>query len=157
MIDKSGRDIKVFTEAVQLPIERRVAFLDRVCAEDPELCRKIEALLKSNDRAGSLLEQPPAATISEVRSKLVAGEKPGDHVSHYKLLQQIGEGCCGVVFMAELEEPVRRRVALKIIKPGMDTKSVIACFERRRHLGGRVLLVKKVAFLQRGLPGLPLG
>src|SRR5439155_17478995 len=55
-------------------------------------------------------------------------EKPGDRIGHYKLLQQIGEGGCGVVYMAEQEEPVRRRVALKIIKPGMDTKSVIARF-----------------------------
>src|SRR5689334_7104864 len=61
------------------------------------------------------------------------GEKPGDRIGHYKLLQQIGEGGCGVVYMAQQEEPVRRRVALKIIKPGMDTKSVIARFEAERQ------------------------
>src|SRR5206468_4147224 len=60
-------------------------------------------------------------------------EKPGDRIGHYKLLQQIGEGGCGVVYMAEQEEPVRRRVALKVIKLGMDTKNVIARFEAERQ------------------------
>ena len=60
-------------------------------------------------------------------------EKPGDRIGRYKLLQQIGEGGCGVVYMAEQEEPVRRRVALKVIKLGMDTKQVIARFEAERQ------------------------
>ena len=132
MTPNSGRAIEVFTEAIQLPIEERAAFLDRACAEDEGLRRKIEALLRSNDRAGGFLEQPPA-TIGESRVKAAIGEKPGDRVGRYKLLQQIGEGGCGVVFMAEQEEPVRRRVALKIIKPGMDTKSVVARFEAERQ------------------------
>src|SRR5437667_12902446 len=63
----------------------------------------------------------------------MAEENTVDRIGHYKLLQQIGEGGCGVVFMAEQEEPVQRRVALKIIKPGMDTKSVIARFEAERQ------------------------
>jgi len=133
MTGKSGRDIEIFTEAVQLPIEERVAFLDRACADDKDLRQRIEALLKSNDRVGAFLEQPPAAAIDEVRAKAAAGEKPGDRVGRYKLLQQIGEGGCGVVFLAEQEDPVRRRVALKVVKPGMDTKSVIARFEAERQ------------------------
>jgi len=65
---------------------------------------------------------------------MVAGEKPGDRIGRYKLLQQIGEGGCGVVFMAEQEEPVRRPCrAIKVIKPGMDTNSVIARFEAERQ------------------------
>src|SRR6266850_4158293 len=108
MTPNSGRAIEVFTEAIQLPIEERAAFLDRACAEDEGLRRKIEALLRSNDRAGGFLEQPPA-TIGESRVKAAVGEKSGDRVGRYKLLQQIGEGGCGVVFMAEQEEPVRRR------------------------------------------------
>jgi eukaryotic-like serine/threonine-protein kinase len=60
-------------------------------------------------------------------------EKPGDTIGRYKLLQKIGEGGCGVVYMAEQEEPVKRRVALKVIKLGMDTKSVIARFEAERQ------------------------
>jgi eukaryotic-like serine/threonine-protein kinase len=132
MTPNSGRAIEIFTEAIQLPIEERAAFLDRACAEDEELRRKIESLLRSNDRAGAFLEQPPV-TVGEGRARASAGEKPGDRVDRYKLLQQIGEGGCGVVFMAEQEEPVRRRVALKIIKPGMDTESVIARFEAERQ------------------------
>src|SRR6266705_3242233 len=132
MIDQSGRDIEVFTEAIQLPIEQRVAFLERVCAGDQELRHKIEAWLKSNDRAGAFLEQPPEV-VGEGRAKAAGGEKPGDRVDRYKLLEQIGEGGCGVVYVAEQEEPVHRRVALKLIKPGMDTKSVIARFEAERQ------------------------
>jgi len=63
--------------------------------------------------SGAFLEQPPAAAIDEVRAKAAAGEKPGDRVGRYKLLQHIGEGGCGVVFLAEQEDPVRRRVALR--------------------------------------------
>jgi serine/threonine protein kinase len=127
------RDIEVFTEAIQLPHEERVAFLDRVGAEDKDLRSRIEILLRSNERAGDFLENPPTGAINEVRAKVTAGEKPGDRVDRYKLLEQIGEGGCGIVFMAEQKEPVRRRVALKIIKPGMDTKSVIARFEAERQ------------------------
>jgi len=129
----SGRDIELFTEAVRLATAERIAFLERVCADDQELRRKIEALLRSNDRSGDFLEQPPTGSIGESRAKVTAGEKPGDRVGRYKLLQQIGEGGCGVVFLAEQEEPVRRRVALKVVKPGMDTKSVIARFEAERQ------------------------
>src|SRR5437016_1472870 len=133
MTGKSGRDIEVFTEAVQLPIPERAAFLDRACPGDEDLRRRIEALLRSNERAGDFLEEAPTGSIGERRAKVAAGEKPGDRVGRYKLLQEIGEGGCGVVFVAEQEEPIRRRVALKVIKPGMDTKSVIARFEAERQ------------------------
>jgi serine/threonine protein kinase len=134
MTPNSGRALELFTEAIQLPSEEQPAFLDRACGGDEALRRKIEALLKSNERAGSFLEQPPAAAFTEARAQTLAfGEKPGQWVDRYKLLQQIGEGGCGVVFLAEQEEPVRRRVALKVIKPGMDTKSVIARFEAERQ------------------------
>src|SRR5579864_6834755 len=118
----SGCAIEIFTEAARLPIEERTAFLDRACAGDDKLRQKINALLKTNDRAGDFLERP-AAVLLEGELKAVPGEKPGDQVDRYKLLKQIGEGGCGIVFLAEQEIPVRRRVALKIIKPGMDTKS----------------------------------
>ena len=133
MIPNSGRALEIFMEAVQLPGEERMAFLDRACVGDEGLRQKIEALLRSNDRAGDFLKEPPTGSISERRAKVTAGERPGDRIGHYKLLQQIGEGGGGVVFMAEQEQPVRRRVALKIIKPGMDTKSVIARFEAERQ------------------------
>jgi serine/threonine protein kinase len=64
---------------------------------------------------------------------VVVGERPGDRLGPYKLLQRIGEGGVGIVFMAEQEAPVRRRVALKVLKPGMDTRSVIARFESERQ------------------------
>jgi serine/threonine protein kinase/Tfp pilus assembly protein PilF len=133
MTTNPGRVLELFTKAAQLPVEQQGAFLDEACAGDQDLRHKIEALLKSNERVAGFLEEPPSAIIDEGRAKATAGEKPGDRVGRYKLLQQIGEGGCGVVFMAEQEEPVRRRVALKIIKPGMDTKSVIARFEAERQ------------------------
>jgi len=89
-------------------------------------------LAQANDRAGAFLEQPPGV-VGEARAKAASGEKPGDRVDRYKLLEQIGEGGCGVVFVAEQEEPVRRLVALKVVKPGMDTKSVVARFEAERQ------------------------
>src|SRR5215471_5040974 len=133
MTGNRKRDVELFSEAVGLPNEQRIAFLDEACADDQDLRRRLEKLLRSNDRAGDFLETPPTESIGEGRARVAAGEKPGDRVDRYKLLQQIGEGGCGVVFVAEQEEPVRRRVALKVIKPGMDTKSVIARFEAERQ------------------------
>jgi len=133
MTANSARAIEIFTEANELPAEERAAFLDQACAGDEALRRKIDALLRSNDRAGDFLEKPPADDLSEARAKVPVGEKPGDWVENYKLLEKIGEGGCGVVFMAEQEGLVRRRVALKIIKPGMDSESVIARFEAERQ------------------------
>jgi len=83
---------------------------------------------RTRPREGFLPEQPKAgATVS------IVTEKAGDRIGHYKLLEQIGEGGCGVVYMAEQVEPIRRRVALKVIKLGMDTKHVIARFEAERQ------------------------
>ena len=132
MAESSGREFEIFMEALGLPAGERTAFLNRACGGDEGLRRKIEALLRSNDRTGRFLEQP-AATMGESRIKSAAADKSGDRIDRYKLLQQIGEGGCGIVFLAEQEEPVRRRVALKVIKPGMDTKSVIARFEAERQ------------------------
>lgn len=133
MTDNPDRDIEVFTRAVQLPIEERGAFLNHICAADRELRTRIEALLESSERAGAFLERPPAAAFSQSCVERPVGEKVGDRVDRYKLLQQIGEGGWGVVFVAEQQQPVLRRVALKVVKPGMDTKSVIARFEAERQ------------------------
>src|SRR5882672_1764197 len=133
MKDSLNRDVEIFTEALQLPPGQRAAYLERACGGDDDLRRKVETLLKGHDQVGDFLENSPRTTFLQGKSQISAGEKPGDRIGHYKLLQQIGEGGCGVVFMAEQEEPVRRRVALKIIKPGMDTKSVIARFEAERQ------------------------
>jgi serine/threonine protein kinase len=91
-------------------------------------------MLEAHDRAGGFLEEPVIAVPQ--RTEVVSvppTQKPGDRIGHYKLLEQIGEGGCGVVYVAEQEEPVRRRVALKVIKLGMDTKAVIARFEAERQ------------------------
>ncbi len=100
---------------------------------DPVLHQRVEALLKAHVEAGDFLE--PSAEAAGVAGIFggATGERPGDWIGRYKLLEQIGEGGCGVVYMAEQAEPVRRRVALKIIKPGMDTRSVIARFEAERQ------------------------
>ena len=132
MNDGSDRDVVVFTEALRLPAAERGDYLGRACAGDEDLRQRVEVLLKLHDRVGDFLEQPPTGP-GKGRAEVEAGEKPGDRIGRYKLLQQIGEGGCGVVFMAEQEEPVRRRVALKVVKPGMDTKSVIARFEAERQ------------------------
>ena len=134
MSDSPGRDMEVFAEALRLPVEERSAYLDRVCAGDSDLRKQVESLLKVHDRVGDFLEHTPVEGIMEgVRRGIQADEKPGSLIGRYKLLAQIGEGGCGVVYLAEQKEPVRRRVALKIIKPGMDTKSVIARFEAERQ------------------------
>ncbi len=127
-----SRELEIFTAAVQLPPGERDSFLRQAVGENPVLRRRVEALLKAHVDAGDFLE--PSAEASGTASLLgSAGEKPGTWIGRYKLLEQIGEGGCGVVYMAEQAEPVRRRVALKIIKPGMDTRSVIARFEAERQ------------------------
>src|SRR5580693_468460 len=136
MIDPPDREVAVFSAARRLPPNERAAYLDGACAGDAALRQRVEELLRASEEAGEFLQNPaanapgPARTI---RVTLPPVEKLGDRVGRYKILQQIGEGGCGVVYMAEQEEPVRRRVALKVIKLGMDTKSVIARFEAERQ------------------------
>jgi len=126
-------DIAVFTEALRLPPEERGRYLDEACKSGVEFRRRVEALLLAYEQAGDFLGRSAAERPPKAAQVHATAEKPGDRIGHYKLLQQIGEGGYGVVFMAEQEAPVRRRVALKIIKPGMDTKSVIARFEAERQ------------------------
>ena len=124
----------IFAAARQLPPADRAAYLDQACGDNGPLRRRVEALLNASEQSGAFLEVSAAPTLRRTpAASIPLAEKPGDKVGRYKLLQQIGEGGCGVVYMAEQEEPVRRRVALKIIKLGMDTKSVIARFEAERQ------------------------
>jgi serine/threonine protein kinase/tetratricopeptide (TPR) repeat protein len=131
MNSDSSRDVAIFTAAHELPEDERASYLTQVCGDDIELRRRVEGLLRAHSELGDFMQETPA-TVSQRREPAI-GETVGHRIGRYKLLQQIGEGGCGVVFMAEQEEPVRRRVALKIIKPGMDTKSVIARFEAERQ------------------------
>src|SRR5882724_4269096 len=114
-------DIAVFTEALRLPPEERDHYLSEACKGDAEFRLRVEALLQAHEQAGDFLGRSAAGRPTRATQACQAGEKPGDRIGHYKLLQQIGEGGCGVVYMAEQEAPIRRRVALKIIKLGMDT------------------------------------
>jgi ankyrin repeat protein/serine/threonine protein kinase len=103
--------------------------LIQACASEPEMRQEVESLLAAHEQARGFMNTGAA---SPPRSSLPV-EKPGDRIGRYKLLEQIGEGGFGVVWMAEQEEPVRRRVALKIIKLGMETKEVVARFEAERQ------------------------
>jgi serine/threonine protein kinase/tetratricopeptide (TPR) repeat protein len=130
----------IFNEAaaIKSPVER-AAYLDRACAGDPTLRDRVERLLAAYEKSGSFLSAPPTAIEQAMDTSWPQAhlasipEAPGSRIGRYKLLQQIGEGGFGVVFMAEQEEPVRRVVALKVIKLGMDTKQVVARFEAERQ------------------------
>jgi serine/threonine protein kinase len=109
----------------------RLAYLEKACAGDAALRQRVDALLAASNRSGSFMNGPVLGDITSDYEPMTEG--PGTRVGQYKLLQQIGEGGMGTVFMAEQEEPVRRKVALKIIKPGMDSKQVVARFEAERQ------------------------
>jgi len=123
---------EIFEAAIDLPPERRAAFLDEACAGDGALRARVERLLTAADEPSGFLDAP---TLDRAAAGATAGpgEQVGDVIDRYKLLEVIGEGGFGTVYMAEQREPVQRRVALKIIKLGMDTKQVIARFEAERQ------------------------
>nr|MBA3480885.1 serine/threonine protein kinase [Pirellulales bacterium] len=120
--------------------EARQAILDQKCSEDDDLKRQVAVLLRASDESESFLESPPpglgAASFDSAESPTIdqpISDYAGGIIGPYKILQQIGEGGMGVVFMAEQTEPIQRKVALKIIKPGMDTRQIIARFEAERQ------------------------
>jgi hypothetical protein len=126
----------LFAEAFRLPPEERSAYLAQATCGNAELRQRVESLLGSYE-AGDLLEHAAAPQLRHtLQIAVLPSEKPGDRIGRYNLLEQIGEGGCGVVYVAEQTDPVRRRVALKIIKLGMDTKSVTAWRCRRSLTSG---------------------
>src|SRR6516162_6079613 len=132
-MNEPGKSVgAIFDAAIELPPERRAAYVQEACASDDALRQRVEALLRAHESAESFMDSPAVAPGRETVA-VKPSEQPGDRIGRYKLLQQIGEGGCGVVYMAEQEEPVRRRVALKVIKLGMDTKQVVARFEAERQ------------------------
>jgi serine/threonine protein kinase/tetratricopeptide (TPR) repeat protein len=125
----------IFTQALDIPDPvERLDYLDRACASNAALRQEVDSLLAANSAAGEFLQHPADAGAAQKTMLIPAlSETTGTRIGRYKLLEQIGEGGFGVVWMAEQEEPVRRRVALKIIKLGMDTKEVVARFEAERQ------------------------
>lgn len=134
-VTSSDQEESIFNRAKSLPAAERAAYLQSACGSDEKLLKRIQLLLDSSERAGDFLEPraPAPRPSGTIVVALSPSEKPGDFIGHYKIREQIGEGGCGVVYVAEQTEPVRRRVALKVIKLGMDTRSVIARFEAERQ------------------------
>src|SRR5262245_63220809 len=123
---------EIFAAALEQSANHRAKFLDEACAGDADLRRRIENLLKYHDQAGAFFEKAAADIVAT--AQLVPGdEEIGTTIGPYKLLEQIGEGGFGVVYLAEQAQPVCRRVALKVVKPGMDSRQVIARFEAERQ------------------------
>src|SRR5262249_46406923 len=121
----------IFWEAIEVSAAERAAYLERACAGRPQLRAAVEALLHAHEGPQRLLDATGSA-----RPAVGVGyplEGPGTVIGPYKLREQIGEGGMGLVFVAEQQQPVRRKVALKVIKPGMDSKQVIARFEAERQ------------------------
>src|SRR5580704_541946 len=142
----------IFSAALQKTSdEERAAFLNDACAGNADLRQQVERLLSAVPRPGNVSTKAFAPTADDpgigadapfrAASTLpprpgpppLSAEEPGTRIGPYKLLQKIGEGGMGAVYMAEQEQPIRRRVALKIIKPGMDSAAVIARFEAERQ------------------------
>jgi serine/threonine protein kinase/WD40 repeat protein len=121
---------EIFDEAWELSPGERQTYLDRACGSDAALRAKIEELLRSDAAAGDFLANPKGSGTIKITP---VTESDGGRIGRYKILERIGEGGCGVVYVAEQTEPVRRRVALKVIKLGMDTKQVVARFEAERQ------------------------
>src|SRR5262245_18054284 len=122
----------VFNSTRRMPSpEERMAYLQEACGEDAGAQRRILELLRVYDQEQSFLESPLVAIGAPVDEPLI--EKPGAVIGPYRLLEQVGEGGFGVVFLAEQTRPVRRKVALKVLKPGMDTRQVVARFEAERQ------------------------
>jgi serine/threonine protein kinase/WD40 repeat protein len=127
---------EIFDSALDIgAADERRTYLDEACSGAPQVRRQVEALLEAHAAAGSFLETPPAAVQAGLTAAIEQSiaEGPGSQIGPYKLLEQLGEGGMGVVYLAEQHQPVERRVALKIIKPGMDTRQVIARFEAERQ------------------------
>jgi eukaryotic-like serine/threonine-protein kinase len=127
----------IFNDALELSdLVARETFVREACAGDAALRIRVDKLLQAHEEAGGFFSQPlnsrrATAATSPLTALSIA--KAGDIIGRYKLLEQIGEGGCGVVYMAEQTEPVRRRVALKVIKLGMDTRQVVGRFEAERQ------------------------
>jgi serine/threonine protein kinase/WD40 repeat protein len=133
MASQQDKVANIFDAAAELESPaQRAAYLDAACGEDQQLRAAVEELLRHDAAAGNFLQPPVPAPEGTIDAPPLA-EEPGAVIGLYKLMEQIGEGGMGLVFVAEQQQPVRRKVALKIIKPGMDSRDVIARFEAERQ------------------------
>jgi eukaryotic-like serine/threonine-protein kinase len=121
---------EIFHAALAIPPAARAGYLDRVCDGDLVRRASINALLRANVGATGFLATPPVDVAVNLPA---AFEGPGALIGPYKLLDRLGEGGFGVVYLAEQLQPVRRKVALKVLKPGMDTRQVVGRFEAERQ------------------------
>jgi serine/threonine protein kinase/tetratricopeptide (TPR) repeat protein len=128
-----SREQGLFSAALERSEEERSAFLDGACHGEPALRQRLEALLAAHEQPATELAGSDASTLKDNEGIHDLDEAVGQTLGRYKLLEKVGEGGCGVVYVAEQTEPVRRRVALKVIKLGMDTKAVVARFEAERQ------------------------
>ena len=137
---------RLFHEALQRESSERAMFLDMLGTIDPSLRKEVESLLASHDEKKGFRDKPPigevgdsgvpptedTASVTRVR-EVEEDSTEGRQIGPYRILQELGHGGMGIVYEAEQEKPVHRRVALKLIKLGMDTKQVIARFESERQ------------------------
>src|SRR5262245_54985377 len=131
---REHRVSEILDGALALPAGgERESYLSDACAGDTSLRAEVASLLSAHDQAGDFFAQPTADDPRGGAGGVPGTERPGAVIGRYKLLQLIGEGGFGAVYMAEQQHPIRRRVALKIIKLGMDTKQVVARFEAERQ------------------------
>jgi tRNA A-37 threonylcarbamoyl transferase component Bud32/tetratricopeptide (TPR) repeat protein len=130
-----NREELLFELALEKPADKRAAFLDAMCEGDAALRARLDALLAAHDEPDALSPKDKPAAVATMKVELAdePDEAVGQTLGRYKLMERLGEGGCGVVYVAEQTEPVRRRVALKVIKLGMDTKQVVARFEAERQ------------------------
>jgi serine/threonine protein kinase len=138
--DLANLEQSLFEQASSLAPGERRAFLLSSCSGDASMLERVEALLRANDGSGDFMATPASGDLRAGESAAGANSRAsslegtsGERIGRYRIIEQIGEGGFGIVYLAEQEEPVRRRVALKIIKVGMDTREVIARFESERQ------------------------
>src|SRR6516165_4568125 len=123
----------IFTAACRIQnTAERSAYLDDVCGGDADLRVQVEELLEAQEGLGDFLERPAVRLTDSAPAHAIV-EGPGTVIGSYKLLEQIGVGAFGIVFLAEQQERIRRLVAIKVLKPGMDSRQVVARFEAERQ------------------------
>jgi serine/threonine protein kinase/WD40 repeat protein len=136
MKPEAQREAALFQAAAQLDGSARAAFLDNACQGDSAMRQRLDAQLSELIQSDEVLADAPPGSAGTIQIELVEelkDETVGEKIGRYKILEKVGEGGCGVVYVAQQTEPVRRRVALKVIKLGMDTREVIARFEAERQ------------------------